>query len=316
MARAAKRKLTDIKPTEVSLVDTPANGEKFFIVKRETRMPEAKVEKGYWESGEWKITPEDVAASIASESAWLIQMAGWNELKPEDLIAKISATVNFLFTLVDTQPGELEVESIQKSTTSDFESVFKSCHEKLTKLASEVLASSVMPKDGIIEVAKSLRGLTGTKEKTSSSPVEKKDKSEEDVMKEMIVQIVEVMKGLQTSVETLGKTVSEIRADVKKNEETPESPAPVVPAVDEVKPVEPTPVVEEKPAPVETVQKNNETVAILKDIQKKLDDQASRIALIEKVRETPAGSEVNDTKKASVQKNDDASFGPLLGLKA
>jgi len=324
MARRAKRSLSEIKPNEVSLVDTPATGEPFFVVKRlattnleiekknseesvmqNDKPVETPVQKGWYE-GEYKSSPEEVATAIADEARWLITNSVWLNLDTKDLLAKIATTVNFLLDLAGTTTEATGDEPVQKSS-SDTETIFKSAHEKLAKIAGEITTTRIMPKSDIMDVAKMLRTVTGTKEEIPPSPVEKK--GEEEVMKSMLESLIEITKGLQ-------KDMTELREKISKNDEMVEAvgattltaPAPV-----EAKPTEPvateTPVAPD--AATEPVQKSAEIVEltnIVKGLQEK-------IALIEKTRATPAGSSVDATKKTTVEKADESSFAGFFGLK-
>lgn len=209
MARRAKKLLTEIKPYEVSIVDTAASGETFFVVKRavveeekeEIDMPENQsVSKG-WVDGEYKVSPEDVASGISRHATWMIDEAIWLKLPAEEFAAKVNEVVSYLVSVgVEVVDASESGETVQKSSETR-ESVVKSCGEKLANSARDILASRKMPKDDIIGVVKALRGLIRTETKDESSPslvdVEKKGEEGVKVLIEGIERLIEISKGLQ-----------------------------------------------------------------------------------------------------------------------
>lgn len=319
MARRAKRSLTNIKANEVSIVDTPATGETFFVVKRavveaenkeEIDMNEQSISKG-WVDGEYKVSPEDVAIGIGRHATGMIDEARWLGLSADEFSAKVKEVVDYLLSIsVEVVNAAESGESVQKSMETR-ELVVKSCGEKLAKCASDVLAFRKLPKDDIIGVVKTLRGLSVTETKDengSPSPVEVEKKGEEDV-KTLIESLIEIAKGLQ-------KDVSDLK-QVRKNEDEEKTSAVAssVAASVETKPEAPVadaPNTEENSG--EMVQKSATDAILdeLKEIRKKLDDQNARIDLVEKSRTVPTGSGVVDKK---VEKIDESSFARFFGLR-
>lgn len=280
MASDAKKRLTNIRPREVSFVDTPANEKDFLVIKNK-------------HGGKGTEVLKKLEVAIHSINFWKYEYPDIQSVK------------DFLISQgVDPEIGEYKESDYEFRYVVNDAALFEG-----TSLAASMYVPMNKGVDSLIAVVKNLNGMieVGKKGAKISSKNMDKIKSAFTTLKSLLDEVEESEVENVTKTEEVQKT-EEQSTEQKPTEVKPEEKVTETTPAEE-KPAEVKPAAEEKPAE----EKDTDIAKRLEAIEKKFDDKMkekdaeisvlkSKVSDMEKTPAEAKGGSVDAT--IDVKKND------------